>query len=177
VPIPVPEGAGVLVRAFAGRHAFTLESRVDRVCRAPYPYMHIAYPAQVQQTLIRGALRVRVGLPGTASSLTGSTDEPSSAIVVSDLSVAGAQLEAGQDLGPPGEKLVLTFKFVVQPNNYEVKLATSAQIQSVRKTTKAQSHDEAYSYGVRFNKLHATEGLLLQSYIQQVLLSDRSRVV
>jgi hypothetical protein len=148
LPVPVPEGADVLVRAFSGRHAFTMESRVDRVCRSPYPYMHLAYPAQVQQTIIRGALRVRVAL-----------------------------LETELSLGEPGEKFRLAFKFVVQPNNYEVKLATSAQIQSVRKIKKGNGQEELFSHGVRFNKLHATEGLLLQSYIQQVLLSDRSRVV
>jgi hypothetical protein len=34
-----------------------------------------------------------------------------------------------------------------------------------------------FTHGVRFAKLRSTEGLLLQSYIQQVLLDDRSRVV
>jgi c-di-GMP-binding flagellar brake protein YcgR len=177
VPIPVPEGADVLVRAFSGRHAFTLQSRIDRVCRSPYPYMHLAYPAQVQQTLIRGALRVRVALPGTASVLTEQADAPPGAVILSDLSVSGAQLETELSLGEPGGKFGLAFKFVVQPNNYEVKLATSAQIQSMRRIKKGKGQDELFSYGVRFNKLHATEGLLLQSYIQQVLLSDRSRVV
>ena len=177
LPIPVPEGANVVVRAFSGRHAFTLESRIDRVCRSPYPYMHLAYPAQVQQTLIRGALRVRIALPGTASSSADHADAAPRAVVLSDLSVSGAQLETELSLGEPGEKFGLAFKFVVQPNNYEVKLATSAQIQSVRKIRKGKGPEELSSHGVRFNKLHATEALLLQSYIQQVLLSDRSRVV
>ncbi len=177
LPLPVPEGTGVLIRAFSGRHAFTLHSRVDRVCRSPYPYMHLAYPAQVQQTLIRGALRVRVALPGTTSSLKEQVDEQPGAVVLSDLSVSGAQLETDLSLGAPGEKFGLAFKFVVQPNNYEVKLTTSAQIQSVGKIRKGNGPEEQFSHGVRFNKLHATEALLLQSYIQQVLLSDRSRVV
>jgi len=177
LPIPVPEGAAVLVRAFSGRHAYTLESKVDRVCRAPYPYIHLAYPAQVQQTLIRGALRVRVALPGTSANAPGQVDTPPHAVTLSDLSVSGAQLETALSLGEQGERFVLTFKFVVQPNNYEVKLTTPAQIQSVRKVKKVNVAEEVFSLGVRFNKLHATEGLLLQSYIQQVLLSDRSRVV
>lgn len=174
LPIPIPEGAAVLVRAFSGRHAFTLESWIERVCRSPYPYMHLAYPAEVQQTLIRGALRVRVDLPGMASN---AADQPPRAVLLSDLSVSGAQLETESSLGESGEKMALSFKFVVQPNNYEVKLATSAQIQSVRKIKKGKSPEEVFSHGVRFNRLHATEGLLLQSYIQQVLLSDRSRVI
>ena len=177
LPVPVPEGAVVLVRAFSGRHAFTLESRIERVCRSPYPYIHLAYPAQVQQTLIRGALRVRVALPGTVSNPDEKADDVPCAVVISDLSVSGAQLETQSGLGETGDKFGLVFKFVVQPNNYDVKLATSAQIQSVRKIRKGSSLEEVFSHGVRFGKLHATEGLLLQSYIQQVLLADRSRVV
>ena len=173
----VPEGAGVRVRAFSGRHAYSLESRIDRVCRSPYPYIHLAYPAQVQQTLIRGALRVHVALPGTATNSGEQVDAPTRPIVLCDLSVSGAQLEAEQSLGEPGEKFGLAFKFVVQPNNYEVRLMTTVQIQSVRKIRKRNGPKERFSHGVRFNKMHATEGLLLQSYIQQVFLSDRSRVV
>ena len=178
LPIPVPEGANVLVRAFSGRHAFTFESRVERVCRSPYAYMHIAYPAQVQRTTIRGALRVRIALPGIASDFPGQADQSPQAVLVSDLSVSGAQLESDSSLGGPGGKFGLAFKFVVQPNNYEVKLTTSAQIQSVRPIKpQGKGAHEVFSHGVRFEKLHATEGLLLQSYIQQVLLADRSRVV
>jgi c-di-GMP-binding flagellar brake protein YcgR len=177
LPVPVPEGAVVLVRAFSGRHAFTLESRVERVCRSPYPYIHLAYPAQVQQTLIRGALRVSVALPGTVSGPNDEADDQPLPVVITDLSVSGAQLETQTGLGETGEKFALVFKFAVQPNNYEVKLATSAQIQNVRKVRKGNSPEEVFSHGVRFGKLHATEGLLLQSYIQQVFLADRSSVV
>ena len=178
LPIPVPEGANVLVRAFSGRHAFTFESQVERVCRSPYAYMHIAYPAQVQRTTIRGALRVRIALPGIASDFPAQADGLPHAVLVSDLSVSGAQLESDASLGAPGGKFGLAFKFVVQPNNYEVKLATSAQIQSVRPIKQqGKGTHELFSHGVRFERLHATEGLLLQSYIQQVLLADRSRVV
>ncbi len=176
VPIPVPEGVKVLLRAFSGRHAYTMESRVERVCRLPYPYLHLAYPSHVQQTLIRGALRVRIALPGIASDPKQSDSAPHP-VVLSDLSVSGAQLETEQTLGDAGQKFGLAFKFVVQPNNYEVKLATTAHIQSVRRLGKDHGPGAAFSHGVRFSKLHPTEGLLLQSYIQQVLLADRSRVV
>ncbi len=177
LPVPIPEGAAVLVRAFSGRHAFTMESRVDRVCRTPYPYMHLSYPAEVQQTLIRGALRVRVSISGTASRANESADDHVHAVTISDLSVSGAQLESDHQLGEAEENLAVAFKFVVQPNNYEVKLATSARIQSVRKVRKGKGPEEQFSHGVSFGRLHATEALLLQSYIQQVLLSDRARVV
>ena len=177
LPIPVREGEPVLVRTFSGRHAYTFESKVDRVCRAPYPYLHLAYPAQVQQTLIRGALRVRVNLTATALNAAKQGEALPSASTIADLSISGALLEAEKSLGEVGEALELAFKFLVQPNNYEVKLATQVDIQSVRKTSRERRLEEVFTHGVRFAKLRPTEALLLQSYIQQVLLDDRSRVV
>src|SRR5882762_4693060 len=127
-------GHSVLMRTFSGRHAYTFESTVDRVCRTPYPYLHLAYPAQVQQTLIRGALRVRVNLTATALNAANQGEALPSALTIADLSISGALLEAEKSLGEVGETLELAFKFLVQPNNYEVKLATPVEIQSVRKT-------------------------------------------
>jgi len=177
LPIPVREGEPVLVRTFAGRHAYTFDSTVGRVCRNPYPYLHLAYPAKVQQTLIRGALRVRVNLTATALNAAIQGEALPSALTIADLSISGALLEAEKSLGEAGETLELAFKFLVQPNNYEVKLATPVVIKSVRKTKRERRPDEVFTHGVRFAKLRSTEGLLLQSYIQQVLLDDRSRVV
>ena len=177
LPVPVREGEPVLVRTFSGRHAYTFESTVGRVCRTPYPYLHLAYPTQVQQTLIRGALRVRVNLTATALNAARQGETLPSALTIADLSISGALLEAEKSLGEAGETLELAFKFLVQPNNYEVKLATPVSIKSVRKMRRERRLDEVFTHGVRFAKLRPTEGLLLQSYIQQVLLDDRSRVV
>jgi len=177
LPIPIREGEPVLVRTFSGRHASTFESTVVRVCRTPFPYLHLGYPATVQRTLIRGALRVRVSIPGTISNPQQQEETHPAAMSVADLSVSGALIESAQALGDAGDAIEIAFRFVVEPNNYEVKLVTGARIQSVRKTRAAQGAGDIHVHGVRFNRLHATESLLLQSYIQQVLLADRSRVV
>lgn len=171
LPVPVREGETALVRTFSGRHASTFETTVMRVCRSPFPYLHLAYPERVRQAVIRGALRVRVSLPGTAGPPGGDPGP----VLVSDLSVSGALLESAQVLGEQGDRIDLGFKFVVQPNNYEVKLAVTAEIQSVK--ARRDGDTTAYVHGVKFLRLHTTETLLLQSYIQQVLLQDRSRVV
>lgn len=177
LPVPIPEGEQVRVRTFSGRHAYTFESRVERVQRVPLPYLHLAYPTIVQQTTIRGALRVRVQLTGTANGLGGDDSALPVPVTLADLSTSGALLEAERALGSNGDSIELAFKFIVQPNDYEVKLVTPAQIQSGPKPQTGPGRAGVFSHGVRFAKLRATEGLLLQSYIQQVLLTDRSRVV
>ena len=175
LPVPIPEGAPVLVRAFSGRHASSFESTVTRVCRSPFPYLHLAYPQTVKQTLIRGAIRVRVNLAGTALNPEYADSDLPNPITIADLSISGALLESATVLGETGNQIELAFKFLVQPNNYEVRLTTSADIQSVRKTR--QGNDDSFVHGVRFQHLHTTESLLLQSFIQQVVLADRSSVI
>lgn len=175
LPIPVKEGAEVILRTFSGRFAYTIESRVERVCRMPYPYLHLLYPAEVSRTEIRDALRVRVNLTGTAANP--ETPGESRAVVVADLSVFGASVESDRRLAQVGGRLDLAFKFRVDPNQYEVKIVTPVEVQSVRLSGRERRDSEFFTHGVRFGGLHTTETLLLQSYIHQTLLADRSRVI
>ncbi len=177
VPVPVREGEPVTVRSFSGRHAASFESAVLKVSRAPFPYLHLAYPQNVKQAVIRGALRVRVNLAGTATNPAFTGSDLPVAVTVADLSVSGALLEAESMLGEVRSKVELAFKFTVQPNNYEVRLLTNAEIQSVKKGKRAGGSEEVYIHGVKFARLHTTESLLLQSYIHQVILTDRSQVI
>lgn len=173
IPVPIREGETVLVRSFSGRHACSFESAVTRVCRAPFPYLHLEYPQAIRQMQVRGALRVRVNLAATALNPEYADSDLPNPITIADLSVSGALLESRTELGETGSKVELAFKFLVQPNNYEVRLTTPAEVQSVRKT----ANDGTFVHGVRFQHLHTTESLLLQSFIQQVVLDDRSKVV
>jgi c-di-GMP-binding flagellar brake protein YcgR len=177
LPVPVREGEPVTVRSFSGRHAASFESAVLKVSRAPFPYLHLAYPQVVKQALIRGALRVRVNLSGTATNPAFTGSEQPVAVNIVDLSVSGALIEAESMLGEAKGKVDLAFKFTVQPNNYEVRLLTSAEVQSVKKGRRAGGAEEVYVHGMRFARLHTTESLLLQSYIQQIILSDRSQII
>jgi c-di-GMP-binding flagellar brake protein YcgR len=176
-PIPVRDGEHVLVRGFSGRSAFSFETAVSRSCLAPLPYLHLAYPAAVQVTAIRDALRVRVGLQGTAQNLDRDPGRVPIACTVADLSVNGAQLESRQILGMTGERLQVFFTFLLQPNGYEVKLSPQASIQTARSIGSGQEEGNTHTYGMRFDNLHNTESLLIQSYVQQTVLTDRSKLV
>ncbi|MGH8629910.1 MAG: PilZ domain-containing protein, partial [Burkholderiales bacterium] len=151
------------------------ETTVQRVCLSPFSYLHLAYPKLVRANPIRGAERVRVELRGTAVNLQQDPRGIPVGCSFGDLSLTGAQLECAQGLGDRGSRLQVFFSFKLEPQGYEVKLTPEAEIQSARKRIDPQGA-EVYSYGIRFGRMHATESLLLQSYIQQVLLNDRSRI-
>ncbi len=174
--IAVRDGETVLVRAFSGRSVYAFETTVQRVCLSPLSYLHLAYPKLVRANPIRGAERVRVELRGTAVNLEEDPHGIPVGCTFGDLSLTGAQLECGQSLGNKGSRLQVFFAFKLEPQGYEVKLTPEAEIQSARRRSDPQGGVEIYSYGVRFGRMHATESLLLQSYIQQLLLNDRSRI-
>lgn len=177
LPVPVREGEPVLMRAFSGRSAFAFETTINRVAHSPLPHLHLTYPARVQSTAIRGALRVRANLSGTGFNPEKDPGGIPRACTITDLSVTGAHVECPSLLAEKGEKMVLFLKFNLEPNGYEVKISQSVEVQSVRRSRNEAAGTQHFSHGVRFEKLHATEALLVQSYIQQILLSDRSRIV
>jgi c-di-GMP-binding flagellar brake protein YcgR len=166
----------VVVRAFSGRSIYAFTTRVLTTSKTPVAYVHLAFPESVRVNRIRGAERVRVELPAAAVNLQRDPQATPVPCSITDLSVTGAQLECARDLSEKGQRLQVFFSFKLEPNGYEVKLKPEAIVQSARRYREG-AEAELQSYGVRFSGLHATESLLLQSYIQQVLLNDRTRVV
>ena len=175
-PIAVMEGDRVLVRAFSGRDAFAFESTVIRSSRSPFAYLHLAYPGQVRRVPIRGAFRVRADLPATALNAARDPEGTPRAGVLSDLSVTGAQFDSDQAFGGGGEKWRLFFRFTLAPAGYEVRLSADAVVQSCRKVEDGRAGTDVYRHGLRFEGMRSTEALLLQSFVQQVMLDDRSRL-
>jgi c-di-GMP-binding flagellar brake protein YcgR len=176
LPVELRVSETVVVRAFSGRSIYAFTTRVLAACQAPIAYVHLAFPETVRVNRIRGAERVRVELPSTAVNLQRDPHTTPVPCTITDLSVTGAQLECTRDLSEKGQRLQLFFNFKLEPNGYEVKLKPESIVQSARHYREGGDAD-LHSYGVRFSGLHATESLLLQSYIQQVLLNDRTRVV
>lgn len=62
LPVNVHEGQAVLVRSFDGTRAYAFETTVQRICIAPFLYLHLAYPPEVQYLQVRQDARVPVRL-------------------------------------------------------------------------------------------------------------------
>jgi hypothetical protein len=172
-PLGLSVGDPLEVRVFSGRHSCTFNTSVVRLCRAPVHYLHLAYPDLVQRVLVRSALRVRVNLPGMAAGASNGTLKSTVPITVTDLSISGALVDASRELGDAGDSVDVAFKFFVQPNDYLVNFEAKATIQSTKESETSVS--SGLRYGLRFGAMHATEGVLLQSYLHQIILEDRSR--
>lgn len=177
LPAPNVEAEAVLVRAFSGRSAYAFETTVIGVSQSPFPYLHLAYPSRVRRFVIRSAQRIRSDLSGTVVNLERDPGAVPQACTIADLSVTGAQLDSTSEIGSSGEKLQLNFKFTLIPAGYEVNLSPEAVVQSCRRMQDETTGEDIFRHGLHFEGLHTTESLLVQSFIQQVMLSDRARLV
>jgi hypothetical protein len=172
-PLAVVPGDVLDVQIFSGRHSCSFGTQVLRLCRAPVHYLHLAYPEKITCMLIRDAMRVRVNLPGVAMGEDLDAAHNVVPVTVADLSISGAQVGTTRSIGRAGDSVQLAFKFFVQPNDYLVKFNTRAIIQNLK--TNSHHAKDALRYGLRFDSIHPTEGVLLQSYLHQAMLADRSR--
>ena len=168
--IPLEEGDNVLVRGFSGRIAYAFRCDVLKIRYLPYVYCHLSFPTEIRGVEIRKAVRVRVNIPAQLSNRDlGGAQEA----IISDLSALGIQVECLTPLGEPGEHVAIGFRFLLQPNAYEVNFKAAGIIQSAHQTGNAAG----WSYGIRFHNMRSAEAILLQHLIYEQLMEKHGAIV
>ncbi len=165
---PLTEGDNVLVRGFSGRIAYAFNSTVLKIRYLPYAYCHLSYPGEIHGAEIRKAVRIRMQMPAHVSNLKiGDSVEAT----ISDLSAIGIQLECTKQLGEPGDDVSISFRFWLQPNDYEVNFNAIGSIQSAQAAAGG-----SWSHGIRFHNMRSTEAILLQNLIYEQLVEKRAPI-
>ena len=167
--VQVRGGECVTLRVFSGMNVFTFSCNVESVFLSPRFYMHLTFPAEIQATALRKAVRVKVELPVQVKGVA----EPGS---ITDISVEGAQITAGSALGEAGAKLALSFHFQIKPTNQEVQIETSATIRSLHELPAAKKDAPArFSHGVSFDEIDPTSQVMLQNLVYESLLGLQAK--
>lgn len=169
---PLNEGDQTTVRGFSGRIAYAFNAEILKIRYTPYPYCHLSFPASVQGVEIRKAVRVKVNIPTRMTNTRLGADKAIEANIA-DLSAMGVQLDSTAIPGAAGDTVSLSFRFWLQPNDYEVNFNATGVIQS------AQPNDDATGWqcGIRFQGMRTTEALLLQHLIYEYLIEKQAGIV
>ena len=162
----VKEGAGFVVRFFAGQSAYAFTAHVLKMVNTPYPYLHLSYPKTVAGMQIRKGLRVNVSLicallPQGKSSVSG---------MLLDLSKGGARALAAQVLGEVGDEVQGKFKLVVEDTDHLVTLRCA--IRSKTPTGDPTETVPKCFYGLDFIEVEPNDRLALSAYVSQRLLEQ-----
>jgi c-di-GMP-binding flagellar brake protein YcgR len=159
--IMVREGQAFTVRMLQGSNIFGFVARVLKVSAKPFPYLHLAYPEDVETAVVRNAPRVPTEIHAVASKpLEGDTTEQ--AVIITDISTSGARVIYSEKLGEVGT--VIQVAHPISVCGGEDILKVMGMIRNVRKV--AQEEDgHLFVHGIEFRSLTRFQELLLCAYV------------
>lgn len=163
----IKEGDGFLVRGFAGTKTYEFNSNVISVCLSPHPYLHLAFPAQVKTTNMRGAVRIK--LRQVCSIESQATGIKVSAII-EDMSISGARIHASKAFGHVGDAVSVGLR--MQVGGETQVFLVSAVIRNVSKEADSQTGGEIFMHGMEFVQSVSVDLTLLQNFIYKSMLES-----
>jgi len=170
----IREGQPFVVRMMLGNRIVGFTSTVLRVCARPYPYLHLSFPDEMEQIVVRKAQRVRVKL--FASLKNDNPDflfeKPHSAHII-DISTSGAMLVASEPLGAVDDEVVLTC--VLKLVGTEKMLSIPAILRNVH-TEKSQDATEGvgYYHGLEFDIKNQQDVITLHGFVYENIVKSQS---
>ena len=168
------EGEELIIRVFSGQNAFGFSSAITRVCKLPFPYLHLTFPAEVQGAVIRKAPRVRTKIIAQVSAAaSGAAGLPG---VISNLSANGALLDARTGLAQKGDAVELQFK--VKVHGVDAALSLHGRVRSVFSDDLIdQTHASLAHYGLEFENVNANDQMILQALIYQHMIESPQSLI
>lgn len=163
--LPLIPGDQFLVRLFSGQCAFSFTAFVESTIKKPYAYMHLSFPTKILGQTIRKSRRIRTQIQAIV-------DESSTSVMITNLSITGAEIRTTSDLAEPGTTIRLSFQIEFEEKNI------SLQLQSIiRSLRPPQINDESLSYGIEFIDLEPEQTFALRSYIHQELVRNPVQII
>ncbi|HIZ51939.1 MAG TPA: flagellar brake protein [Candidatus Pseudomonas excrementavium] len=155
----IKEGQRFLARGFIGKDVVAYNTRILKSSLAPFAYLHLAWPEEVQTMRIRSSARVPVDL---VCAVTG--EQGQHAARIADLSPGGARLVSAAQFAAPGDELRLAFR--INPGGIEVYLNITALVRTVNRDA-----DQVIT-GVEFIQLSEADRLYLSNMVYQNMLKE-----
>lgn len=167
--VPLRENDKLVARVFTSQKAFGFSTTIERVCKIPYEYMHLAFPKQIQGSMVRKAPRVRTRIIASIAMPDVSGDSEKQSGVIVNLSADGALVKARRALREKGETIRLSFR--VSLHNIDALLNVQAVVRNIF-SDEAAAGDAAgmINHGVQFENIPANDSMILQSLIYQQMI-------
>jgi len=164
------EGQPVVVRSFSGKDAYGFSSGILRVCNAPLPYLHLAYPKVIKSVMVRKAERAEFDLIGTVLNTSNPEMDTSRPVRIRDFSVAGASFIASEPVGEKDDRISLSFR--VRINEIDTYPTVGCIVRSVATEAGTGTVSDKHRYGVQFADVPQDVSLLMQNMVYQKLLEN-----
>jgi len=155
----------VTVRFVNDTSACAFESEVRNVCTHPAPYLHLAYPQEVEIDEVRKARRINVSLDAVLTNPAGPPGERYRG-TINDLSQSGARMISEPGLGKVGDSISIRATLEIAP------LKRMLRVDGILRSRTLNVNDvDTYLYGIEFTKLVEDDLLLLIAYVTSQTLA------
>lgn len=162
--VPFREGELVQAKVVAGNDLGAFSALVQKVCFAPYPYIHLGYPDAVQMKVLRRHARVETRLIVAASrddaEIIGTLPG-----LCQNLSASGMRLEAAAGLFDRGVSLRIALRLPAVGEERMLSLPAVVRSIATQNAAPGKAH-----YGLEFGELPPADRLILEHYVFQELL-------
>lgn len=162
VKTELEEGEICVVRGLTGQYEFSFLSKVLQTFQKPFAYALLAYPAQVDATLVRQSMRTKTNWPTTVEVPAKGAQPaigPRDATLV-DISLQGAMIKTDSALATVGDLVTLGLDVIF--DNTPVQLNLSASICHNNRA----SNEAAFYIGLAFKNLTQHDKLVLHFVTQ-----------
>jgi c-di-GMP-binding flagellar brake protein YcgR len=169
----IREGQPYVVRMMIGNRIVGFATTVLRSCARPFPYLHLAYPGEVEQITVRKAQRVRVKL--FASLKNANPDfqfEKRRTATIVDMSTAGALMVANQPLGEVGD--AVTVNCALKIGGAEKLLSVPAFIRNVHVGPSEEHGEGSYYHGLEFAVKDQQDAFILHGFVYEQIVKAQS---
>lgn len=151
----------VRIRFEAGDSLYQFESRILRTCTEPHPYLHIAFPAGVQN--MQGRRTSRLPVNDMAMMLVMEEQGQKLSVALADISMTGARLVAGTRLGEPGDRFSIEIPSLNGAGGR--RLVLPCEVRYVREELSSSSGKPVFHHGVEFAGLNHEAMAFIEQYI------------
>ena len=170
VKTELDEGDVCVVRGFTGQYEFSFLSKVLQTFQKPFAYALLAYPAQVDATLVRQSMRTKTSWPSTVQvpPKNGAAEAAPQDASLVDISLQGAMIKTNSALATVGD--TVTLGIAVTFDNAPVQLNLSATICHNNRG----ANDASYYIGLAFKNLTQHDKLVLHYATQSPQLATQT---
>lgn len=162
----VREGQTYKVRMLRGDSVMGFNAKVLVSAIKPFPHLHLEYPKDFEQIVVRNAARVSVSVP----CMVRNTNQPDSAehfhkASIIDLSESGAKIASPIPLGDAGEMLQINFRLSVLDQTEDLSLVGDIKNNMEKLEEDEQGKRLVHMNGVQFRAVNRFQQVLLHAWV------------
>ena len=172
----IREGQRFAVRGLEGERVVGFVTQILFASMRPYPHLHLDYPDEVEQIVVRNASRVSVALPAAVRN-TARPHESGDLVdaVLVDLSETGTKIASDKPLGDTDELLHILFQLTVSGGVEELGLLGDIKNVAERIEERLDGPRSVHYTGVKFRTLSRFQQVLLHAWVTDRVLRETLR--